>query len=72
MQSNTQRFGLGLAATLVLASGSAVAQQDWMFQINVNAGDDEYRIAQQWAKPFSCPSLSNWAMTRCGSAFCSR
>ncbi|WP_274540955.1 hypothetical protein [Stutzerimonas zhaodongensis] len=50
MQFNIQRFGFGLAATLILASGSAFAKQEWKFQINVNAGDDEYRIAQEWAK----------------------
>lgn len=50
MQSKIQQFGFGLAATLVFASGSAFAKQEWKFQINVNAGDDEYRIAQQWAK----------------------
>ena len=40
MQFNVQRFGFGLAATLILASGSAFAKQEWKFQINVNAGDD--------------------------------
>ncbi|MCI0919232.1 TRAP transporter substrate-binding protein DctP [Stutzerimonas stutzeri] len=50
MQPSIPRAGLVLAASLILTSGSVAAAQDWKFQINVNAGDDEYRIAQQWAK----------------------
>lgn len=50
MQPTIPRAGLVLAASLILASGSVAAAQEWKFQINVNAGDDEYRIAQQWAK----------------------
>lgn len=50
MQPNTPCVGLALAASLILTSGSVAAAQEWKFQINVNAGDDEYRIAQQWAK----------------------
>ncbi len=38
-----------VAALLILASPASAAEQ-WKFQINVNAGDDEFRIAQQWAK----------------------
>lgn len=50
MQPSIHRAGLVFAASLILGSGSVAAAQDWKFQINVNAGDDEYRIAQQWAK----------------------
>src|SRR5690606_2552442 len=45
------RLGKGLAAlALILSSTSALAKEEWKFQINVNAGDDEFRIAQEWAK----------------------
>ncbi|MGA6100183.1 hypothetical protein ACPESN_20190 [Stutzerimonas marianensis] len=50
MQLDAHLFGFGLAASLILASGNAAAKQEWKFQINVNAGDDEYRIAQEWAR----------------------
>lgn len=45
------RLGKGIAAlALILSSTSALAKEEWKFQINVNAGDDEFRIAQEWAK----------------------
>lgn len=45
------RLGKGLAAlALILSSSAVLAKEEWKFQINVNAGDDEFRIAQQWAK----------------------
>ncbi|WP_020682666.1 TRAP transporter substrate-binding protein DctP [Marinobacterium rhizophilum] len=40
---------LALTAACLLSS-TAAAAQDWTFQINVNAGDDEYGIAQEWAR----------------------
>ncbi|ODC03251.1 C4-dicarboxylate ABC transporter substrate-binding protein [Terasakiispira papahanaumokuakeensis] len=42
---------IGAMTTLALSISSwAHAQQEWKFQINVNAGDDQYKIAQQWAE----------------------
>lgn len=41
----------GLAAAVALSTSlSAQASQLWKFQINVNAGDDQFKIAEQWAK----------------------
>ncbi|WP_417663340.1 TRAP transporter substrate-binding protein [Pseudomonas sp.] len=39
-----------VAMAVLLSSTAAFAKEEWKFQINVNAGDDEYRIAQNWAK----------------------
>lgn len=42
---------IGAMTTLALSISSwAHAQQEWKFQINVNAGDEQYKIAQQWAE----------------------
>lgn len=51
MNTFSRRFSLSAVAIAVLmSSASAFAKEEWKFQINVNAGDDEYRIAQDWAK----------------------
>ncbi|MBR9884760.1 MAG: TRAP transporter substrate-binding protein [Oceanospirillales bacterium] len=46
-------FNSGLVAlTSAIALSSAMAAQaaeNWKFQINVNAGDEQFRIAQEWA-----------------------
>lgn len=39
-----------VAMAVLMSSTAALAKEEWKFQINVNAGDDEYRIAQDWAK----------------------
>lgn len=39
-----------VAMALLMSSTAALAKEEWKFQINVNAGDDEFRIAQEWAK----------------------
>ncbi|ANG64758.1 C4-dicarboxylate ABC transporter substrate-binding protein [Marinobacterium aestuarii] len=41
---------LALMAAFALCPTAVTAAEDWKFQINVNAGDDEYRIAQEWAR----------------------
>ncbi|WP_067095829.1 TRAP transporter substrate-binding protein [Marinomonas atlantica] len=42
---------IALTSTLTLTGAiSAHAAEYWKFQINVNAGDEQYQIAQQWAE----------------------
>lgn len=42
---------IGLTAAIALSGAmSAQAAELWKFQINVNAGDEQFKIAQQWAE----------------------
>ncbi|WP_417583297.1 TRAP transporter substrate-binding protein [Nitrincola sp.] len=44
----------GLAAVIALSTSlSAQASQLWKFQTNLNAGDDQFKIAEGWAKSVS-------------------